>query len=189
MITVEPYNPAWGITFENLKAVYTQGLHNLPHQIEHVGSTSVPGLWAKPVIDIDIIVPHLEVSKEAIILLKDMGYTHVGDLGIPGREAFKRMDDSAPYTIPRKEWPKHNLYVCLAGCTSLLNHLHLRNYLLQHPKAVEEYSHLKKQLAIQYANNIDMYVEGKTAFITAILKQSGFDENSLKSITAQNKAK
>lgn len=81
------------------------------------------------------------------------------------------------------------LYICIADSPSLLNHLHLRNYLLANPSAVQAYSQLKRELAAKYPNDIGSYVEGKTAFITAILKQTGFNEVVLKNIEEQNRAK
>lgn len=189
MITVVPYNPAWKNIFEELRAVYTQQLGSIAHDIQHVGSTSVPGLWAKPVIDIDIVVPDAIACKQVIDALGTLGYYHVGDLGIPGREALKRDNDNVPHTVGNATWQQHNLYVCLAGCASLLNHLHLRDYLLTHTDAVNEYSALKRELAAKYPDDIDSYVEGKTAFITAILKRTGFDDVVLRGIAEQNRVK
>lgn len=189
MIIISPYQPIWKKAFEELSAVYTKQLNATAYDIQHVGSTSVPGLCAKPVLDIDIIVPDADASKQAIEALQKLGYNHVGDLGIPQREAFRRSNESVPYTDANKQWQKHNLYVCIAGCTSVQNHLQLRDYLLANPDAVTQYSELKKQLAAKYPTDIDSYVDGKTAFITAILKKVGFEDEALKGIEEQNRAK
>lgn len=189
MIIIEPYSPSWKLTFEALKDIYAKALTGIDYDIQHVGSTSVPGLCSKPVIDIDIIVPNEAVSQQAIALLAPLGYTHVGNQGIPQREAMKRSNEYVPYTAANTIWPKHHLYICIADSPSLLNHLHLRNYLLANPSAVQAYSQLKRELAAKYPNDIDSYVEGKTAFITAILKQTGFNEVVLKNIEEQNRAK
>jgi GrpB-like predicted nucleotidyltransferase (UPF0157 family) len=189
MIIVEPYNPNWKDTFEAIKGIYLLALKGINCDIEHVGSTAVPGLCAKPVIDIDIIVPDEATSQQAIALLAPLGYTYAGNQGIPQREVLKRSSEHVPYTPDNATWPKHHLYICIAGSHSLLNHLHLRNYLLAHPAAVAQYSALKQELAAKYPNDMDSYVEGKTAFITGILKKTGFDDAVLNGITEQNRAK
>ncbi|MBC9930259.1 GrpB family protein [Chitinophaga qingshengii] len=187
-ITVVPYNTAWADTFEQLAAIYRAQLGKLTTGIEHVGSTSVPGLPAKPILDIDILISQPADLPPVVAVLEQLGYTWRGDLGIPGREAFGRNDDGVPRDGSGTQWPAHHLYVCLEGCTSLKNHLQLRNYLRQHPEAVRQYGRLKQELAAKYPNDIDSYVEGKTAFITAILAHTGMEANALQDITAQNKA-
>ncbi|SIN96774.1 GrpB family protein [Chitinophaga niabensis] len=177
-IKVEAYSDQWPLTFLHLQAKFNQHLEHLIDRIEHVGSTAVPGLAAKPVIDIDIIINDKSRFEEITAILKTLGYTHEGDRGIPGREAF-----SGP------SQPAHHLYVCLADSISLKNHLLLRNYLRSHPEKATAYGELKKQLAQKYPDNIDLYVENKTAFITSILEETGIDPDNLQEITAQNKAR
>ncbi|MRG45543.1 GrpB family protein [Chitinophaga sp. SYP-B3965] len=176
-ITIEAYSEQWPLAFRELQAIFNQHLEHLISSIEHVGSTAVPGLAAKPIIDIDIIIKDKSRFEEITAILKTLGYTHEGDRGIPGREAF-----SGPLQ------PKHHLYVCLEDSISLKNHLLLRNYLRSHPEKAREYGELKKQLAEKYPDNIDLYVENKTAFITDILKETGLDADKLQDITTQNKA-
>jgi len=183
-IIVLDYSPQWAVQFEMLKNIYTTALHNLNIDIQHVGSTSVPGLAAKPIIDIDIIIENDSILKTVISRLKSLGYQHRGDLGIPQREAFKHNSGVHNNEI----LPTHNLYVCIKGCDSLNNHLTFRDYLKQHPNKIAEYSALKKKLAATYPNDIDAYVENKTPFITGILQQAGFDSNVLNAIIDQNKA-
>ncbi|WP_343745174.1 GrpB family protein [Chitinophaga sp.] len=187
-IIVVPYTTAWAETFERLAGIYRAQLGELVTGIEHVGSTSVPGLAAKPIIDIDIIIQGPAGLPSVVAVLERLGYTWRGDLGIPGREAFGRNADTSPLDGNGTSWPAHNLYVCVEGCTSLKNHLQLRNYLRQHPDAARQYGTLKQELAAKHPNDIDSYVEGKTAFITAILAHTGMEADDLKNITAQNKA-
>ncbi|MBQ4821858.1 GrpB family protein [Aquimarina sp. MMG016] len=79
---------------------------------------------AKPIIDLDLIIENdKEVLKKVISKLKDLGYTHLGEMGISGREAFKRNSCQTPFTNSKKEWFEHNLYVCKKGSTGLKNHL------------------------------------------------------------------
>lgn len=187
-ITVVPYTTVWADTFAQLAGIYRAQLGQLITGIEHVGSTSVPGLAAKPIIDIDILIQDAAGLPPVVAVLEQLGYTWRGDLGIPGREAFGRNADTSPLDGNGTLWPAHNLYVCVEGCVSLKNHLQLRNYLRQHPDAARQYGTLKQELAVKYPHDIDSYVEGKTAFITRILAHTGMEEDALKNITAQNKA-
>lgn len=177
-ITISPYSDQWPLQFNELQSLLSKHLKELIIGIEHVGSTSVPGLAAKPVIDLDIIIKDKSRFEEIVAILNTLGYTHEGERGIPGREAFR-----GPL------YPAHHLYVCLEDSTGLKNHLLFRNYLRSHPEKAKEYGEIKKQLAAQYPDDIDLYVEKKTVFITAVLKETGLDEDNLKDITTQNKAK
>ena len=150
-IIVLDYDPNWAKEFEALKAVLANCLGSLPISIEHVGSTSVPGLSAKPIIDLDIIIEDDDrILAEVIQKLATLGYPHRGDLGVPGREAFKWLGSEFPKGSSGRSWMKHHLYVCRKGSPSLENHLNLRNYLRAHPEKVREYSELKKALAQQF---------------------------------------
>ncbi|MDJ1496574.1 GrpB family protein [Cytophagaceae bacterium DM2B3-1] len=188
-IILEEYNPAWHTTFEQLKSVYQECLQDLVVSIEHVGSTSVVGLAAKPIIDIDLVIESKETMNKVIEKLIHLGYRHQGDLGITGRESFKRLSDTTPLVANRRTWPPHHLYACLQGNTGLRNHLQFRNYLRQHPEKISEYARLKKQLATLYPFDMDQYVAGKTGFITEILKQTGISQSEIDQIVVQNKVK
>ena len=126
---VVDYDPEWSLEFERLRAVYMQHLGCLNVDVQHVGSTSVPGLAAKPIIDIDIIVESEATVAAAIKALRELGYIHLGDRGIVGRQAFERASEDVPYSVAQHTWPLHHLYVCVAGGTSLRNHLVFRDYL------------------------------------------------------------
>lgn len=187
-IVVEAYNEQWPVFFEAFRQLYAKHLNGLILGVEHVGSTAVPGLNAKPIIDIDIVIEKEDVLPVVIEKLEQLGYVHAGDIGITGREAFIRTSEHVPECDPPVHWPAHHLYVCTSGVLSLRNHLQFRDYLRSHPEKAVEYSALKEQLA-QTSGNIDEYVEGKTAFITAALQQTGMDTASLESIAEQNKNK
>ena len=180
-IVVEDYNPEWAEEFQILKGIYQDKLGDLAVDIQHVGSTSVPGLAAKPVLDIDIIIDDQEKLQPVIEKLAELGYSHLGNLGIEGREAFKRTGTSVECNF------SHNLYVCILGAASLENHLRFRDYLLVDPYAVEEYGRLKKELATKFPNDIDSYVDGKTEFITKVLALVGMDRKSIEDIDKANR--
>jgi GrpB-like predicted nucleotidyltransferase (UPF0157 family) len=176
MIVVVDYDPEWPRVFGELRATLDGALRDIALAIEHVGSTSVPGLAAKPVIDIDIVVQESDVAH-AIGRLEAIGYTHRGDLGIPQREAFRQPPGSPP----------HHLYVCPEHSPALANHLALRDHLRENAAAAEVYGALKKQLAIDFADDIDGYVEGKTAFIVDILGKRGLTPETLADIERMNR--
>jgi len=189
-IIVEDYNPDWKLEFEALKACIEKPLEGLFLSIEHVGSTSVEGLAAKPIIDMDIILSEEGETLEQVILkLAELGYEHRGDLGVKDRHAFKRASEAVPYCNPKRDWQEHHLYVCKKGIPSLQNHLLLRDYLRMHPESVAEYGALKKNLAAKFPHDIDSYIEGKTSLILDILQKQGFGEEVAKDIEEQNRAK
>ena len=163
-IEVVDYDPSWPALFAELaarvKAAFT-GASLV--RIEHVGSTSVPGLPAKPIIDIDVVIPSCAALTDSIARLATLGYTHQGDLGIASRESFRSPSDL----------PAHNLYVCADDSPELHRHLTFRDYLRAHPDEVKHYAKLKRDLAAHYTNDIDSYVNGKADFVQGVLIKAG----------------
>ena len=175
-VVVVDYDPNWPRVFATLRAPLVQELAELAVAVEHVGSTSVPGLAAKPVIDIDVVVVERDVP-ETVARLKTLGYEHLGDGGIPQREAFRRPPGSVV----------HHLYVCPSTSAALANHLVVRDHLRANPSDARAYGDLKKQLAIDFADDVDGYVEAKTAFLLAILRRHGFSSDLLREIERANR--
>ncbi|MBQ5342769.1 MAG: GrpB family protein, partial [Oscillospiraceae bacterium] len=103
-IKVVPYDSGWKKDFEDIRIELQNALGDLPLSIEHVGSTSVPGLSAKPIIDIDVVIENNDLLGDVIEALGKNGYIHEGDLGIEGREAFRC--EGKPHLR------EHPLYVC-----------------------------------------------------------------------------
>ncbi len=161
-IVVVDYDPRWPELFEQVKSHVWPMVSDFAVSVEHVGSTSVPGLAAKPIIDIDVVVPAEADIPVAIQRLATLAYVHLGDLGVEGREAFDSPDGL----------PNHHLYVCPRGSVGLMNHLAVRDYLRSHPEATQEYGALKKRLASEFPHDIDSYVEGKTGFLLQIFRQA-----------------
>lgn len=185
-IIIADYSPSWALTFQQLKLIYQFHLDNLITDIQHVGSTAVNGLAAKPIIDIDIIINDKENLKFVIKKLEALGYEHRGNLGITDREAFKQKSNKVPFAPPHK-WQKHNLYVCPSDSISLKNHLALRDSLRNNSEKAKEYAELKKRLALENPYEMDLYIERKTPFITSILKNVGFNDMAINSIIEENK--
>lgn len=185
-IKVEDYNPKWAHAFNELKEALLS--HISPNlQVEHVGSTSVPGLAAKPIIDIDIVIKTKGELLDLIAALEELGYIYQGNLGIEGREAFKRSLNDVPLLKEHhSKWAPHHLYVVYESSNAYKNHIALKNYLMSNEAAVKEYSDLKKALAHKYPHDIDSYIREKTPFITRVLKSLGFEDDAIDSITEAN---
>lgn len=159
IIEVVEYQPSWVDEFQRYANRLQQSLDGLVIGIEHVGSTSVAGLAAKPIIDIDIVISSRVVLGQVLQRLETIGYKHIGNDGIPGREALK--------------WPgerRHHLYVCAVNAPNLHNHLIFRDYLREHPEIADAYGQLKKKLAQQYRQDAESYCDAKTDFIQQIVE-------------------
>lgn len=161
-IEVTPYNSTWPTQFERVATTIQPALAHIPSAtIEHVGSTSVPGLAAKPIIDIDIIVDARDILA-GIAALESIGYTHRGDLDVPGREAFAPPDDD----------PKRNVYLCERGCLSVRNHLAVRDILRQRPDLRDQYAAFKLALAAEPTMEIATYTDSKSPILQIILAET-----------------
>jgi GrpB-like predicted nucleotidyltransferase (UPF0157 family) len=171
-IVVVDYDPVWPAIFEQLRSRVWPVVGDIAVMIEHVGSTSVPGLAAKPIIDMTIVVPSVHEVPLAIERLATLGYRHRGDLGIEGREAFTRPEGL----------PTHNLYLSAPGSLGLQNQLAVRDYLRAHPAMAQAYGELKKHLAQAFPSDIDSYVAGKTDLLLGILREQGLSEERLAAI-------
>lgn len=164
VVRIVPYNPVWKDEFERLRQKLTDHLGDIILKVEHVGSTSVEGLAAKPIIDLDIVIESYDVLTEVIIKLQELGYEHEGDLGIEGREAFRK--------VKKDDFMKHHLYVCPENSRTYREHIALRNYLRENEEAKQEYAELKKCLADKYRYDVDNYCKEKTDFIEGILART-----------------
>ncbi|MCR4622508.1 MAG: GrpB family protein [Clostridiales bacterium] len=164
-VVVLPYDKNWAEAFKAIEAELKAALGDLALAIEHVGSTSVPGLWAKPIIDIDAVIKDRSQLDDAIQELNRIGYRHEGDLGIPGREAFGYEG--------KQHLMQHHLYVCAEASGELKRHLAFRDYLRAHPGAVSEYSRVKREAAALYPYDIDSYIAHKSPFIEKIYEELG----------------
>ena len=163
-VVVEKWNPKWKDEFERIVVSLGKDIIYNSIKIEHVGSTSVEGLSAKPIIDLDIVIENdkFEIIKR---LLNDKGYEHEGDLGIEGREAFSYSG--------KEELMTHHLYVCPKDSKELFKHITFRNFLRNNSALASEYSRVKEQAAVLYPDDIDKYMEFKSEIIEKIYKKCG----------------
>lgn len=169
-VIIQDYDPLWPQLFERLRLRLAGVLEGVAGAIEHVGSTSVPGLAAKPIIDIDVLLMSSSDLPRAIARLASIGYVHRGDLGITGREAFRAPLEEAP----------HHLYVCPPGNTAYMEHISFRDYLRSHQNDAEAYAELKRNIAGKFKNDREAYNGAKSEFVRRILRRAAQrSENSL----------
>jgi GrpB-like predicted nucleotidyltransferase (UPF0157 family) len=161
-VMVLPYDRAWETAFAQIKTEITQALGDLAIAIEHVGSTSVEGMSAKPCIDLDVVIAEESLLGEVVAKLGEIGYIHEGDLGIADRHAFRY--DSKPHL------PAHHLYVCPKASEELRRHIVFRDYLRANEQAAAEYSAVKEEGARLYPDDIDGYIAHKSPCIAGLYK-------------------
>ena len=175
-VEVVPYNPEWRQWFIELREPIWKQIGDLVVDIVHVGSTSVDEMSAKPVIDMDIVVDSWTNFPEIIEGLLELGYIHIGDLGIKEREAFK---------LEKPSLHRHNLYVCHIDSTAYKNHVLLKKHLNENSADFQRYTELKFSLADSAFDTND-YCRSKTELILEFLKAEGVSEKELEEIRSEN---
>jgi GrpB-like predicted nucleotidyltransferase (UPF0157 family) len=163
---VEKYNPAWPVWFEEIKAFLGEKVSQACIRIEHIGSTSIPGMIAKPIIDI-IIVIEPERWEEIKSLLEEMGYHYQGTQGILEREVFRLNEDAV-----KRPPPFHHLYVCPEHSLELKKETSFWDYLKKNKTDGERLSALKWELAEKFDNDKYPYMEGKDALCKEITEKA-----------------
>ena len=175
-IEVVPYHSTWPTIFETIRSELAEALDSVEViSIEHVGSTAVPGLAAKPVIDVDVVVATDQVGA-AIEALETVGYVHRGEMGVPDRHSL-----AAPERGPRR-----HVYVVVDGSLALRNHLGVRDVLRTDPDLRERYANLKLVLSKRDWDNADQYLAEKSELLQVILEQAGIsrrERSAIKTIT------
>jgi len=158
-VKVIPHNELWHQLFAEEQARLRDAIGGYTLAIEHVGSTAVCGLSAKPIIDIALAVQQISDAERCVIPLENIGYEYRGENGIPGRHFFGKGE-------PRT----HHLHIVEFDSDFWRNHLTFRDYLRQNAGVAAKYQKLKMRLAREYKNNREAYTEGKAAFIENVLK-------------------
>jgi GrpB-like predicted nucleotidyltransferase (UPF0157 family) len=168
MIEIVPYDCRWPARFDAEAARIREALGSLALRVEHVGSTSVPCLAAKPVIDIQVSVASLATLDLYETPLAQLGYGHV---------AVGAFDLVYPYFRKPAAWPStHHLHLCVVGSGQELRHLAFRDHLRAHPAVAAEYVALKRSLAAIHDGatfeSRERYSLAKTPFVNAVLEQA-----------------
>ena len=182
-IVVESYNPKWAHGFHELKDAYLTHIKS-DLRVEHVGSTAVPGLSARPILDIDIVVKTEKEAKDLVEALEELGYIYDEDKDIKGVEVFVRSLNDVPLMYEHhSKWLPHHLFVCLEDSLAYRNHVAVKDYLMKHEEAIEEYNALKVALSHKYPHDIEKYIHEKTPFITRILSVCEFTPEEIDEIS------
>ena len=163
IVKLEAHSELWRKLFAEEAARIREAVGEYVTAIEHVGSTSIGGIAAKPIIDMAVEVESVADGEKCVVPLENIGYEYRGEYGIAGRFYFVK---GAPRT--------HHLHMLLSDSAELRNHLFFRDYLRQNPTAAEEYDNLKRKLAEKYPESRNAYLEGKAAFIESVLKIANF---------------
>lgn len=168
MIQIVPYDPTWPMRFEIEATCIRAAMGGLALRIEHVGSTAVPALAAKPVIDIQVSVASLESLDTHSAALAQLGYSHV---------ALGPFDSVYPFFQKPAAWPStHHLHLCVLGAAQERRHLAFRDYLCSHPSVAAEYVALKRELAAAHdgasLESRERYSLSKSEFVNSVLDRA-----------------
>lgn len=158
-VTVELYNAEWKERFLTAAQALRKVFGELVVEVHHIGSTSVPGLSAKPIIDLCLVVSDIQAVDGFNGRMEALGYVPKGENGIPGRRFFMKG------TEERRDWHVHTFQV---GHPDIGRHLRFRDYLIAHPAEAQAYGRLKQELAKCFPHDIEGYMAGKDAFIKEI---------------------
>lgn len=164
---IAPYDPNWPLDFAAEADRIARVCRDLPLRVEHIGSTAVPGLSAKPIIDIMVGVPPRAEREPYIAAIRGLGYEHRGAFGIPGRNYFVR---GSPRT--------HHIHLVNWSSALWRDHLLFRDWLRANESVATEYAVLKRELYAKLADNRELYTELKGPFIKAVLRQAGKDKHA-----------
>jgi GrpB-like predicted nucleotidyltransferase (UPF0157 family) len=165
IVAVVDYDPDWPARFAEERVRLAQAFGDDAVLIEHIGGTSIPGLAAKPIIDVVVAARNLPLPSERIAAMEALGYEHMGEYGIAGRAYFRRR-------LPRPR--THHVHVYATGSDRIADHLLFRDYLRARPAVATRYADLKRKLASQ---NLDgaAFQAGKSTFIAETLERARRD--------------
>jgi len=167
-VVVLPYNVQWKDDFEKIKSEIINAIGDLIIDVEHVGSTSVEGMSAKPCIDIDVIIKDYSAFDIIVSRLEMIGYIYEGNLGIKDREAFKYFN--------KPHFRTHHLYVCPQKSEELYRHITFRDFLRSNVDAVKKYSYVKETAARLFPHDIEKYMEYKSPCIEELYTLCGLEK-------------
>ncbi len=157
-VVVTPYDPRWPEAYDaeakRLRAILEPEII----AIEHIGSTAVPGMSAKPIIDVLIAVRDIVAVDAYNECMSAAGYEAKGENGIPGRRYFRRGTPDVHLA---------HVHCFQQPCDDIVRHLAFRDYMIGHPQEAAAYSTLKQDLARRHPFDIDAYIEGKAPFVQA----------------------
>ncbi len=158
-IIVVPHDPAWAGMFEAEAALLRPVFADNLLALHHIGSTSIPGIRAKPIIDMLPVVKDIAAVDALNAQMEALGYEAMGEFGISGRRYFRKSTDGVR---------SHHVHTFQQGNSDIARHLNFAAYLRAHPEDAERYSRLKIELAKQFPHDIEGYCDGKDALIAEL---------------------
>lgn len=174
-VRVVPHDPKWREEFEKESRRVAAALGENASRVHHIGSTSIPGIYAKPVIDMLVEVEDIEAVDEQGTAMEALGYEVKGEFGIAGRRYFRKDNALGIRT--------HQIHTFTAGTSEVNRHLAFRDYLIAHPDRAQEYSELKRKLAAEHPDSMDDYIGGKDGFIREIDRLASFGSDVVRNCT------
>jgi GrpB-like predicted nucleotidyltransferase (UPF0157 family) len=163
-VEVVPYTSNWQEAFEVESKSVADALGENVVTIHHIGSTAIPSIYAKPIIDLLVEVKDIIKVDELSSAMESLGYEVMGEFGIPGRRFFRKDNQENVRT--------HHVHTFGIASDQVERHLAFRDYMLAHPEDAQKYSELKRELARKYPENINKYMDGKDGFIKEIDKKA-----------------
>ncbi len=163
VVELRPFNPKWKGIYEEERKAITSAISNFVVDIQHIGSSAIPNIVSKPIIDIALAIDSLKNIKKIIKPLEEIGFIYRGELGIPDRHLFVKGGE---------ELRTHHLHVMFNEHYEWRKHLIFRDYLLKHPEEARQYSELKIRLEREYKEDREGYTNGKAEFISGILEKA-----------------
>ncbi len=165
IVEVVPYRPEWKNQAQEEAARVTKAMGSNILAVHHIGSTAIPGIKAKPIIDLMVEVRDILEVDRANATMIGLGYEPRGEYGIPGRRYFVRREG---------ERDTHHVHMYQQAHPEIVRHLNFQEYMVAHPQDAQAYSRLKEQLAQSFRYDPDNYTDSKTGFIR------GIDQKALK---------
>jgi GrpB-like predicted nucleotidyltransferase (UPF0157 family) len=159
-IEIAPYNKNWPLEFAKEAKRIKEALGSNCVEIHHIGSTSVPGLPAKPIIDIIPVVKDICSVDQSRLKMEALGYEPKGEFGIAFRRYFQK--------------DNYNVHIFEQGNSEIDRHLKFRDWMRGNPKDRDEYAQLKQSLSIKFPNDLMSYCIGKEEFVTSIDSKTGW---------------
>lgn len=160
-LELHPHDPRWAAYFDEVRASLSGALGRYALDIQHVGSTSIAGIVAKPVIDVAVAIEQYPLPDEVLTAVEALGYTYWGEYGIPHRHLFFQRGGPVGY----------NIHINELANDQFQRHVLFRDYLRAHPDAAQGYERLKLELAAQY-EDVNTYANSKSEFVRDILKKA-----------------
>ncbi|MGD2183213.1 GrpB family protein [Lusitaniella coriacea] len=163
-VEVVPHNPQWREVFKVESQQISEVLGENCAIVHHIGSTAIPGIYAKPIVDFLVEVKDITKVNKQTPEMESLGYEAMGEYGISGRRYFRKDNALGVRT--------HHVHIFEVGSAEIKRHLAFRDYAIAHPEEAQQYSDLKRDLAQKYPHDIEGYMDGKDGFIKEMQRKA-----------------